>query len=113
MKARIAPALCILTLGILSSVIVLTADALTGDWVVHIGATVLAAGILAMIATVQNWIHFAWLPVLGFAVASGALVAGQTGLIYVGLFMFTILTVWHGHQQEGNGGINRRQEAPA
>lgn len=113
MTPRIVPALCILALGLISSMIVLAVDALSGDWVVHAGSSVLAAGVLAAVAGVQKWTHFAWLPVLGFAVASGGFIAGQSTVVTTGLFAFAVLTVWHGHQQEGNGRLRLRKEAPA
>lgn len=113
MKARIIPALSILAVGLISAVIVLVSDALTGDWMLHLASAVLAAGLLAMIATIQKWEHFAWLPVLGFVVASGGFIAGEQTVLITGLLMFAVLTVWHGHQREGRGYFRRREESLA
>lgn len=103
-SVRIIPALCIVTLGAVSSLLAISVENLQGNWVSKSFVTVLAAGIMATAALVQKWKYFAWLPVVAFAVACASFLAGQGTATSASYFAFTVLVVWHSHQKERAGG---------
>lgn len=59
MNARIVPAICVLGLGVIASVLVAVFGSQHFDWILHLGLSILAAGILASLALIQKWTHFA------------------------------------------------------
>lgn len=108
MKTALFSGLGIIVTGLASILFALVIPSSSGDFVVHAGTTVLAAGVLFAVAAVQKWRHFAWLPLLGFAVTCAGYVAGMSAMTLVGLSSFTVLTIWHGHQKEGKGRMRLR-----
>lgn len=103
MNVRIVPAICILGLGVAASVWVAVFGSQGFDWVLHLGLSFLAAGILVAVAVIQKWTHFAWLPLAAYAVACIGIIAEQEAFTTTGYFIFAVLTVWHGHQKEKIG----------
>ncbi|PXA75180.1 hypothetical protein [Auritidibacter sp. NML100628] len=100
MNVRIVPAIGVLGLGVVAAVWVAVFGSPSFDWVLHLGLSFFAAGILTTVAVLQQWQHFAWLPLAGFAVAAIGIITEQASLATTGYFIFAVTTVWHGHQKE-------------
>lgn len=110
MNTKSGPSLIIVALGITSmGAAILLSTGTQQQWVNHGIATVISAGLLAVVASVRQWSKFAWAPVLGMTVASAGVVAGFTPAISAGYLLTVILTLLHGYQVERP----RRAGAPA
>lgn len=101
MNTKIGPSLLVVIFGVLSIVIAsLGSIGPQGQWVNHGIATVLAAGLLAMVAYFRRWKKFAWTPVVGMAIASIGVVADLALVITIGYGLTVIMSLWHNYQAE-------------
>ena len=108
MNVRMVPAICVLCFGVTASIWAALFGYQNFDWVLHLGLSVLAASILALLALVQKWTHFAWLPLAAYTVACIGIFIEQETLATSGYFIFAVATVWHGHQREEIGKRNTK-----
>jgi len=106
MNVRIVPSICVLGFGIMASAWVAVFGYQNFDWALHSSLSVLAASILASLALIQKWTHFAWLPLAAYTVACIGIITDQQTLTTAGYFSFAVATVWHGHQKEKIGKPN-------
>lgn len=101
MNIKIGPSLLIVILGALSIAIAsLGSIGSQGQWVNHGIATVLAAGLLALVAYFRGWKKFAWAPVIGMTIASIGVVADLASVITIGYGLTVIMSLWHNYQAE-------------
>lgn len=107
MNSKVFPGILILVAGFSSAAMAWLSAGNDSDPVVHLFTTFLAAGLLTLLARVQQWKMVAWAPVAGFAVASAGVALDVESLTYTGYFAFAVLSIWHGHQLE------RRAESSA